>query len=340
MTELFLGIDLGGSHMSGWLLDRSGKTYNPFSKRHIDGLNLNGTDLIYHLAELVGDMQFAAQGYGHVIAAIGIASPGPLEPETGVIINPPNLTGLKNVEVVKLLQQKTGCQVFLINDADAAVLGEAWLGSARGFKNVVMLTLGTGIGSGIIANGRLQRGRGMGGEWGHTTIFFGDQKRLCSCGRWNCLEAFCGTEGLFKTYRRFFPLHSFSPVDTSEEVSEKMRENWRSDPVWERVFRIYCRCLTEGIINIVNVHHPECIVLGGGIAHSDIVEQVKENLKTPADLYPNLPWTPYKLESLLDGLEIRLAANKQSGIIGAAKHAMDCVDAERQRHEVEHGLPL
>ncbi|MEK7121546.1 MAG: ROK family protein [Patescibacteria group bacterium] len=327
MAELFLGIDLGGSHISAQLLSRDGKNHSPFFKIDI-GSDLNIGYLLNYLTSFVRSARLAALNQGGRLVAVGLASPGPLEPNVGIIISPPNLPGIKNFEVVRALQNVVGLQVFLINDADAAVLGEAWLGSAQGFKNVIMLTLGTGIGSGIIANGKLQRGRGMGGEWGHTTIFFGDQRRLCSCKRWNCLEAFCGTEGLFKTYSRFFS------SQTCQEVSKKMIENWKSDHAWEKVFGIYCRCLTEGIINIANVHHPECIVLGGGIAHSDIVEKVKESLRTPANLCPNPPWTPYKLKILLRGLEIRLAILEHSGIIGAAKHAMDSHSIQIERPEV------
>ena len=298
--ELYLGIDLGGSHISGWLLDRNGNTYNPFSKRGINGAKLTITELICSLTELIRDMQFTAQGYGCIIKAVGIASPGPLEPNHGIIISPPNILHIRNLKVVKLLQERIGYKTFLINDADAAVLGEAWLGAAKDFKNAVMLTLGTGVGSGIIVNGRLARGQGMGGEWGHTTLFVPWEERDCSCGRLNCLESYLGTKGLQTTYRNLLKL----------EPPESGREALLVPTVMDK----YCAHLVEGIVNIVNVHHPECIILGGGLVTSIMVEKVILQLKVYRDL---------KLGGLLNGLEVRSAVNPQAGIIGAAKHAIN-----------------
>lgn len=336
MVELFLGIDLGGSHISSWSLDKSGDTYSPFSRIDI-GSDLNADGLLNHLTSFVRTATELTRG-GHLVA-IGLASPGPLDPYRGMIISPPNLPKVKNLEIVKMLQEKTDLPVFLINDADAAVLGEAWLGSAQGFKNVVILTLGTGVGSGIIAGGKLQRGRGMGGEWGHTTVFFSDQKRPCSCGRWNCLEAFCGTEGLVETYCYFFSVKR-ETLKQAEiyAVSEKMRRYHDLDSQWRKVFDVYCHCLTEGIINIANIHHPDCVVLGGGIACSDIVEMIKKNLEMPNDLYPNPSESQYKLGILLEGLEIRLAVLDRPGVVGAAKYAMDCHEAIVSQLRAEHGV--
>lgn len=345
MTELFLGIDLGGTHISTWLFDNKGKAWGPFTKVGINS-QITSEELLKHLKELVISGQFSAQSDGRNIAAIGLSSPGPLDSANGVITSPPNLPNLRNLEVVNLLRARVGYKVFLINDADAAVLGEAWLGSAKGFKNVVMLTLGTGVGSGVIANGCLQRGRGMGGEWGHTTIQYSNEKRLCSCRRWNCLEAFCGTEGLARTYCNLFSkerneLSKEEVYKISENMMEHCKENWYlheslKNSNWDRLFRLYCRHLTEGIINIANAHHPECIVLGGGIANKHIVEQVKKNFESPN---ANDPFgRRYKLAKLLEGLEVRLAESKQSNVIGAAKYGRDRHEAIIRQHRADHGV--
>lgn len=327
MSELFLGIDLGGSHISSWLLDRNGKHYNPFSELGTDS-SLGRVEFLNVVEHLVLSGQRHARDHEGTLVAVGFASPGPLDPNEGVIICPPNLPNLRNLEIIKLLRQHdSGLEAFLINDADAAVLGEQWLGSAQGFNNVVMLTLGTGVGSGVISGGKLQRGRGMGGEWGHTTVWnhSNPRDRTCSCGRKNCLEAFCGAEGLIRTYCNIFESRR---EDLSSEfvqtLSSKMK---RGTDRWDQLLTVYCTDLAEGIQNIVYAHDPDCVILGGGIASSAILYRLKNYLFETKQRYG--------LDILLRRLEIRLACNEQPGIIGAAKYAMDCHDAKVQANTAE-----
>lgn len=332
MDKRFLGIDLGGSHISAWILDRKGNTHNPFSKIGINS-NLSSEELVNHILGLINIRRIPT--WNHNVLAVGLASPGPLDPYQGAIISPPNLPNIKNLEIIKIIQEKTGLPVFLINDADAAVLGEHWLGSAQGFKNVVMLTLGTGVGSGVILNGGLQRGRGMAAEWGHTTIkgsfnsWINRGDRSCSCGRFNCLEAFCGTEGLAQTYCEAFGVkREHLSNEFIHEISKEMRKR-HHDFRWYNLSEIYCRDLMEGIINIVNVHQPDCVVLGGGIAYDSMAEKVKVLLQ---DVTGN------KLSILARGVDVRAATNLQSGVIGAAKYALDNYDAEVAKYRMEHGV--
>lgn len=333
MSDLYMGIDLGGSHISSWLFDKDGKNYGPFLKIGIIGSKLAPTELLDYLEELVKDEQFIAQSHGHVIRAVGLAGPGPLDPNAGIIISPPNLPNITNLEVARTLQERIGYKIFLINDADAAVFGEHWFGSAKGYDNVVLLALGTGVGSGVIADGKLQRGRGMGGEWGHTAIasVHNPGNRMCSCGRLNCLEAFCGTEGLAKTYCNIFMVQreDLSP-DFVQEISKHMRK--QADYRWLHLFNAYCSDLTGGIINIINAHHPECIILGGGIACDVMVERIKELLVDIAAV------GLYKLAVMFRGVAIKLASNPNSGVAGAAKYAMDCHDIEVEKHRAKHGV--
>lgn len=327
--DLYLGIDIGGSHISGWILDRNGKTYNTFPKRGVS-LDLKADHLLNYLESFTVCAQSAALNQGGRLVAVGLASPGPLEPNAGIIISPPNLPGIRNLKIIKIMKERVELPFFLINDADAAVIGEAWLGSAQGFRNVIMLTLGTGVGSGIIADGRLQRGRGMGGEWGHTTIrsmFNYKDKRKCSCGRFNCLEAFCGTEGLAQTYCNVFGVRREDlSSEFVQEISRKMRK--RGNFLWAKLFEAYCDDLAEGIINIINVHQPDCIILGGGIACDSMAGRVQRMLQNCGN----------QLDVLARGVDVRVAANLQSGLIGAAKHAIDCQEAEIEKYRAEHGV--
>lgn len=330
--KLYLGVDLGGSHVSSWLFDGNGKSHDPFSKMSINP-NLESAELVDLLVDFLRYGCLTAQSHGNFFAAAGLASPGPLDPEKGTIVSPPNLPNIKNLEIIKLLWQRTGLKTFLINDADAAILGEHWIGSAKGFNNAVMLTLGTGIGSGVIADGKLQRGRGMGGEWGHTTIrnSCGQEDRLCSCGRKNCLESFCGAEGLVKTYCAVFDEKRESLTSKFVlELSKKMVEN-QADWRWLSVLKIYCSDLAEGVLNIINVHHPDCVILGGGIASNAIMGEVRK-------IIHDIEIDGYKLGVISCEVVINRAVNPNSGVIGAAKYAIDCCNAEIKACAAKRGI--
>ncbi len=249
------------------------------------------------------------------IAAIGLAAPGPLDPLKGIIENPPNMA-VNNLPIVGILEEKFEIPVFLLNDADAASLGEFWQGAAKGFQNIVMLMLGSGVGSGIVVNGKLARGRGKGGEWGHTSISRGLKRknsRRCSCGHYDCLESYIGTNGLVQTYCEVFKKKK---VNNPAEVAFWLIKGLKSkDPRWKTLLEIYASDLAEGVRNIICVHHPEIIILGGGISKLGqlLLKAFKKKLLSYND----------KMMSSLDGVEIKLAKLEFPGVVGAAKYAID-----------------
>lgn len=334
MEYLYLGIDVGGSGIRAAVFNRSGEIKRRFLDVHFSKMP-NNLDLLYELRILVKEAIKDCKD-GEKLAAFCIASPGPLDPNRGIIISPPNLLMIRHLSVVEYFKYMfPDIFCFLINDADAAILGEFWFGAAKGYRNVVMLTLGTGIGSSILHDGWLQTGRGMGGEWGHTTIYSGGAQRQCQCGRMNCFESFCGTIGLARTYAEFFRLKfkNLSPEDIYK-VSEDMMKHRGSDSHWRAVFHAYCRNFTEAIVNISNVHHPELIVIGGGIANQIIIDTVKNYLKNPT-FSESLK---YCLMPILKDLKIELASCANSGIVGAVKHAIDRHESIIERYRMEHGI--
>ncbi len=326
MPDIYLGIDLGGSGLRAGLVNTRGTKILNLPEVNFEQGSLNNTDLAKLLVEKV-ESAIRIMGNKKIIA-IGIGSPGPLDSQAGIIECPPNLK-ISNFPVVEILNKEfPDISAFLINDADAAVLGEVWRGVARDFKDVVMLTLGTGVGSGIVAGGKLQRGRGRGGEWGHTTIN-SNETRICSCGRRNCLEAFVSTRGLAETCRRRVFILKHEDVVDLEKISFMFQEGLAKDgstgKLWREVLRGYAEHLSFGLKNIINVHNPECIVLGGGIIQDNryLFEGVKEELKKAND----------QMTGLVKGTMIGLAQLKRPGVIGAAKHAIDSFSASPGRPE-------
>lgn len=328
----YLGIDLGGSGLRSGLVNTRGTKFSNQPEVVFKPDSLNNVLLVKLLIKSIKEAM-RVMGAKKIIA-IGLGSPGPLDPETGVIECPPNLK-IENLAVVEILKKEfPKIPAFLINDADAAVLGETWRGVAKGFKEVVMLTLGTGVGSGVMAGGKLQRGRGKGTEWGHTTIYGMGDCRLCSCRNFNCLETFVGTEGLVRTYCQLFnvPRANMSAedarlilVDFSKIVNSEVKHN-----NFHKMADVYCLHLVEGLRNIICVHHPECIVLGGGIIQNNkyLFNKVKELLNE----------TNNAMAGLMKGTKIGLANLKRSGVIGAAKHAIDCYQDLVETHRTEHGV--
>ncbi len=332
MSELFLGIDLGGSGLRSGLVNTGGTKILNLPETNFEPGSLNNDKLTRLLVEKIKSAINVK--IGKDITAIGIGSPGPLNPVTGIIECPPNLK-VNSFPVIEIIGKYFArIPAFLLNDADASLLGEAWKGVAQGFENVVMLTLGTGVGSGVIAGGKLQRGRGKGAEWGHATIYASGERRLCGCGNLNCLEAFVGTEGLVKNYCRIFkvPREIISAIvvrhfliEFADVVNSKEERN-----NFHKVADSYCLHLVEGIRNIVCVHHPECVVLGGGIIQHNryLFNRVKELLSE----------TNNGMASLMKGTKIGLAKFERPGVIGAAKHAIDCYEAIVEQHRADHGI--
>jgi glucokinase len=217
------------------------------------------------------------------LAAVAVAAPGPVDQERGVVRNPPNLPGWEVVPVVQILRDALGVRVILENDADAAALGEYAFGAGRDFRNMVFITVSSGIGGGIIVDGRLYRGAtGAAGEVGHMVL--DEDGPTCGCGQRGCLEALAsGTaiaaraaalvaEGESPLLAR---LARESPPLTAEDVQQAALEG---DVVAQRVIREAGHYLGLGLVNLVHVFNPDGIIIGGGVSHMGdlILEPARE----------------------------------------------------------------
>jgi len=204
--------------------------------------------------------------------SISIAAAGAIDSEKGLVTSSPNLPGWCDIPLRDMVRGKYGVNTFLINDASAAVLGEHHSGAGKGVNNLIMLTVGTGIGGGIIINDRLYSGpSGSAGEIGHMTIDVNGPK--CSCGNIGCLETLSsGTAVAKEAIRRLGQGEKSSLTEivegkigdiTAEKVSLAARGG---DPLALEVISKAATYLGVGLVNLVNIFNPEMIIIGGGLA--------------------------------------------------------------------------
>jgi glucokinase len=258
------GIDLGGTKILSLCLDGGmqelGRDYRETQAEQ-------GPDAV--IERMVESMRVAANGRS--IDAAGISTPGPSDPKRGIVTTPPNLPGWHDVPLAKAVGERLGVPAWIENDANAAALAEHRLGAGRGVDNLVLVTLGTGVGGGLILNGRLYHGASGGaGEIGHMQLE--SEGPVCGCGRRGCLEALASGRALAD---RALEIVDSEPRgilarllrESGGELDAKLLEDAAKvgDASAEAAIRAAGRYLGAGLTNIVNVFNPEVIVVGGSL---------------------------------------------------------------------------
>lgn len=264
-----LGIDIGGTNIACGIVDddcviiaRSKvKTNSPRPYAEI-------------LQDIIHAGELACEEAGirpQELASIGIGCPGTCNQETGVVEYSNNL-GFENVPLRTDVEKHFGVSVYLGNDADAAAYGEYCAGSAKGAESAVVITLGTGVGSGIIIGGKIYSGSNFaGGEIGHTVIAV--DGRPCTCGRKGCFEAYSSATGLVNTTKEYAAKYPESLM--AKLIQEDGRVSARTayaamkqgDPAGLEVTEQYVKYLAVGITNVINVFQPDVLSIGGGVCN-------------------------------------------------------------------------
>ena len=264
-----IGIDVGGMSIKGAAVDSNGRVYEKFSLPFIKGEP--GEITIRKLADIVKEY-IAAQKLEKKIAGIGMGCPGTLDVEKG-IVNYSNNLGWNDLHVAKIMQETLPYPVRLTNDANAACLGEAKFGAGKSYATIIMLTLGTGVGGGIIINGKLFEGnQGKGGELGHTVLVVDGEP--CTCGRKGCFEAYASATALIRESKKAMLANKRSLMwkisPDIELVGGKVvfEASAKGDKVAQKVLDNYIKYLGEGVLNYCNIFRPNVIVLSGGIANA------------------------------------------------------------------------
>lgn len=266
-----IGIDLGGTNIKGGVCDASGvqivrRTTETGAERGVE-------PVIARMVELV-DKLLSDAGLGKSdLRAIGIGAPGPMSHSAGVILNAPNLPGWVNVPLRAKFREATGRPVVLENDANAAAFGEFIAGAAKGHRDIVMLTLGTGVGGGIVLDGQLRRGAtDSAGEIGHLIVVA--DGRPCPCGQGGCLERYASANALAERVAQAVRVGEDSSLRDRIEAGQPIdardvdRAAAAGDALASRIWDEACRYLAIAAINLHNLLNPELIVLGGGLTRA------------------------------------------------------------------------
>lgn len=279
-----IGIDLGGTNIAAGIVDED---MNIVLKDSIPTKLPRSADLIIDdMAYLTKELLKRASISMDQIKWVGIGTPGTANFDTGIIEYSNNLR-FNNVPMVKMMEERLGKKVFVENDANAAAYGEFKAGAAKGANSAVAITLGTGIGSGVIINKRILHGFNFaGGELGHTVIQAGG--RECTCGRHGCWEAYASATGLINLTKESMKEHKDSKMWEIAEGSldnvngktafDAMRKN---DEAGRQVVDLYIKYLGCGLVNVINIFQPEILCIGGGICKEgdNLIKPLEEIIK-------------------------------------------------------------
>ena len=263
-----IGIDLGGTNIKVGVVNES---YEIIGRSNIKtNLPRPAEEIAESIAEGV---KLACEDAGINVSdvnSIGIGTPGVANRKTGTVLYSNNL-GFKNFDLGGILGKKLGTHIFVENDANAAAFGEVVNGAGKGYKNVVVITLGTGVGGGIIIDGKIYTGYNFcGGEVGHTVIVYNG--RQCSCGRKGCFEAYSSATALISFTKEAMQKDKSSKMweisggDIDKVDGKTAFDGFReNDSTACGVVDTYIKYLGCGLTNMVNIFQPELLLIGGGI---------------------------------------------------------------------------
>lgn len=302
--RLAVGIDLGGTNLRAALLSEDGSVIKKFKMPSVE--DIEGS-LLASIGEVFTDG----------VIGIGIGVAGLIDRSKGAVMVSPNLPAIEGKNIVELIKIRFGVPVFIENDANVAALGERWAGAGKDFRSFVLLTLGTGIGSGIIYDGRLLN---ISAELGHMSIIANGVR--CSCGNHGCLESYASARAILSyavsalehdsesTLREYHNgnIYRLTPEDIYKAALD-------GDNLSRDVLREAGKYLGVGISNIINIFSPEAIILAGGLIGAwnvYIAEAIKEaSRRTLKPLFDKVKVIPSSL-------------GDNAGIIGSAYLSFTC----------------
>ncbi len=307
-----LGIDIGGTNLKAGVVDDD---YNIIAVRKIKTDSAKGSDEVLNKIIEVGK---AAVSESKIpmseIKWVGMGCPGTCNPETGLVEYSNNLKW-DNVPLQEAVANGLNLPAYIENDANAAALGEYYAGSAKGAKSAIIITLGTGLGAGIIINGKLFSGSNYaGGEIGHTVLNpFGD---LCTCGRKGCFETYCSATALVKYTKRAIEDNPNSGLAKAAEAEGKVSGRTAfiaaraGDKDGQEVVNNFISYLACGIINTINIFQPDMLCIGGGVSNEG------DNLLNP--LRQRIKKEVFSKNSRHNTEIVLCSLGNKAGIIGAA----------------------
>lgn len=271
MSKKIIGIDLGGTSVKFAILTQEGEVQEKWSIK--TNILDEGSHIVDDMIESINHRLKLLNLSAEVFIGIGMGSPGVVDREKGTVIGAYNLNWKTLQPVKEKIEKATGIPFFIDNDANVAALGERWKGAGENQPDVVFMTLGTGVGGGIVAEGKLLHGvAGAAGELGHITVDF-DQPILCTCGKKGCLETVASATGIVNLTRRYADEYAGDAelkklIDNGEDVNAKIVFDLAKagDELALIVYRNFARYLGIACANIGSILNPSTIVIGGGVS--------------------------------------------------------------------------
>ena len=257
-----IGLDIGGTFVKGIALKEGKSLYET------EIPTVTGDGIADCLEELTEKLVLGCGAVFSQVVGVGVGCPGVIASDTGTVVRAANLD-LENYPLKAVLQEKLGIEVRICNDANAAALGEARFGAGKGYSDSVLITLGTGVGGGIVLGGKLFEGnRSAGAEIGHMVIERNGYR--CSCGRYGCFEVYCSARALTQrtkeameddTASAMWKTYTYDTVDGRTAF-----EYMDTDSSARKVVDRYLKYLACGVANIANIFRPQVIMIGGGLS--------------------------------------------------------------------------
>lgn len=308
----YIGVDLGGTSIKAAVVSEEGKI---LYKDNVPTLaERPAVEILKDMAMLIKDVIKKADVKEEDMVSIGVGSPGTPDVENGVLLYANNFADFNNAPIRGELQKYFDKPVYLDNDANVAALGESLVGAGRGYKNCVAITLGTGVGSGLIIDGKIYGGSFHGGaEFGHTVIENGGEP--CTCGRKGCWEAYSSATAIIRDGRIAAVrnpkslINEYVEGDLSRVNAKVVFDAYHAgDESAIAVVKRYIHYLAVGIVNTINIIEPEVLVIGGGVSAQ------KEHLLNPLQEEVNKEIYGGQTKTILKIAEL----GNDAGVIGAA----------------------
>lgn len=310
--EIVLAVDLGGTNLRMAAVNRHGEILHRTKRATpIDNGASGIIEAITDSANECGQSQTSPKA----VSAIAAAVPGTVNAERGVIMKAPNIPALDDFPLTEILENKLNLRCFLENDANAAAIGESWLGASKKIQNSIYVALGTGVGGGIILDGKILRGvDGTAAEIGHICVEpFGER---CGCGSRGCLEQYCSATAIVRLTGELASQYPKSVLIGNKELTafETYRAGETGDALALEVFRRQGFYLGIGLAGLINILNPEIIVIGGGAAAG-------WDLFAP-EMVAQIRFRSYR-EPAQRAKIIRAECGDDAGILGAARMAFE-----------------
>lgn len=310
--EFVFAADLGGTHLRLATVDRNGQ----ISCRQVQATPQaeKPNEIVRALIDAVHECERRTAERGGVISAVSVAVPGTVNVAEGVVVKAPNVPCLDGFRLAAALKSELDEPVILENDANAAAIGEMWRGAGQGYRTIICVTLGTGVGGGIILDGKLWRGAdGSAAEIGHIGVdpFAGV---ACMCGSRGCLEVYASATAIVRMTREARPRYPNSSLHNTEDLtSAKIYQAGREgDELAIEVFRRMGVYLGIGLASLINVLNPEVVVIGGGLSNGWDLFEKHMHQQVLERAFP-IPARRVKI--------VRAQCGDDAGLLGAARLA-------------------